>query len=159
MPAIPPPGVSGSLWSPLEALSRTNHPSPISCSLYLLTYHTSRWFLDGPFFWSTLVFTVVSPSWTTVFFRCSGYLRNLCFVFSTPRGEVGTSTFRLPYKVSTQILPQPCFTMFSCFETHLFIDVLSTFATAFMCWTTLVVDSSHRPSHLLSVLLTCENQV
>ena len=106
-----------------------------------------------------MVFTVVSPSWTTVFFRCSGYLRNLCFVFSTPRGEVGTSFFIFPsYSCNSDVEVSCVLQCFSCFETNFFIDVLSNFETAFWSRTTLVVESAHRLSHLLSDLLICKNQ-
>ena len=48
---------------------------------------------------------------------------------------------------------------FSCFETNFSIDVLSNFATAFMSQTTLVVESAHRLSHLLSDLLICKKPI
>ena len=50
------------------------------------------------------------------------------------------------------------FYIFSCFETNFFIDVLSNFGIAFMSQTTLVVESAHRLSHLLSNLLISTNQ-
>ena len=48
---------------------------------------------------------------------------------------------------------------FSCFETNFFIDVLSNFGTAFWSRTTLVVESAHRLSHLLSTLQICKQVV
>ena len=94
--------------TPPKMIAKESVYSFISClgGLYLVEYFgffsdvmpkaQTGAFLDEPNFWFTLVFTVVSPSWTTDFLRCSGYLSNLCFVFSTPRGEVGTSIFIFP---------------------------------------------------------------
>ena len=68
-------------------------------------------------FGSSLVFKVVSPSWTIVFSRCPIHLLNLYFVTATPSVTLCTSIFIFPHKVATQILGQLCFTMiFSLFN-------------------------------------------
>ena len=58
-----------------------------------------------------MVFTIVSPCWTTDFLRCSGYFRNPGFCADNPHGVLGTSIFIFPHKVTTRMSQQPVFAM------------------------------------------------
>ena len=113
--------------------------------------------LDGPKFCHTLVFTVVGTLWSLVFSRCSVYLLNLYFVFSSPCGPLGTSTFKFTlYNCNPAVVVNHDLQCFSYFWTNFFYDVLSNFGTAFWSRTALVVESAHRLWDLLSTLQICK---
>ena len=108
----------------------------------------SPWFLQSSLLVGTQIFLDVLATFAT----CTLFFRPLV-VKSAHRFSFSDT------KLQPRFRDNHVLQCFSRFETNFFMDVLSNFATAKMSETTLVVESAHRLSHLLSHLRICKNQV